>query len=251
MEASLANLINQSDGPMLSELAMDVYWLYDDGTHIPWSYYDSLGGRQPWYIAYVVTNPSDLKIRLLSPLTKDMPENCGILFNWDTEGGELSDYNVYISYSKNFTPSQVIYRKFAGAEKSLDPVTFIPEPGKTYFWRVSGLTGSGDMVWSPPETFSIKGKENTTTDGTSLKAVIYPNPGYAGEIRMAISAEDAGTASCAVYSVGGELVFRKDIVLAGSGKITTITLPAYIGKGVYIAEINCNGKRINQKLVVL
>jgi hypothetical protein len=205
---------------------------------------------KPWYIAYVV-NTSRAKINLLSPKDQDMPVNSGILFNWETEEEELSDFTVYVAVAASFNASEIIYKKASLTGKSLDPVTFRPEPGKTYYWIVLGKTRAGELVWSPKGMFSMKGEGNATAGTTSLKAVVYPNPGYPGEIRLACSSENAGPASCRVYSAGGSLVFREDIMLAGSGQVTAITLPSCIKQGIYVAEITGNGERVIRKMVVL
>jgi hypothetical protein len=255
---SLKNLEDAGMGPRISYLAMDVYYLKHDSSNSfgnweqqQWYFYDSLNGMKPWYIAYIVNDVSS-KIRLLSPRNQDVSRQSGFLFVWDTEGDELSEYTIFVYQSASCSPSGILYSKSVGDTRSLDPVGFTPKPGKTYFWRVRGFTSTGEIVWSPTGSFSIEGqKPGGSTDGSPLKAVIYPNPGNQGEVKVSFSAIEAGTASCSVYSTSGILLYSEKIMLSGSGQIMTLHIPSLSGPGIYFVEIVSNGQRVIRKMMIL
>jgi hypothetical protein len=257
IEPSLGNLEIAAWGTKIHSLDMDVYFLHHDSTkvdgkweQINWWYYDSLQGMRPWYLAYVVTGV-DSKIMLLSPLDQMLLPHSGPLFTWKTEGEELSDYTVLVSKSASTSPSAIIYRQPAGDAHSLNPVGFVPETGKTYYWRVMARSGKGDVVWSSPRSFTVEKQQDSSTEDSPSKSVIYPNPGNPGEVKVAFGAEQAGIASCTVYSYGGASIYHEDFVAGGPGQVRTITVPSYVGAGVYVVEIICNGQRVMKKMVIL
>ena len=258
VDISLAHLELASIGPMISELYLEAYYLKDDsmkqGTsyvHIPWYFYDSLKGAKPFYIAYLVTVKHS-KLNLLSPRDEKLPRQSGLLFAWDTEGDELSDFTVFVYKSASTGPSTIIYSKSTGGERSLNPLGFVPEKGKTYYWKVRGRAGNGDVIWSPTGSFSVETPpQEGTVDVSTLKTVVYPNPGQCGEVKVAFSAEEAGSTTCTVYTTEGVPVYHASFFLAGSGQVTTIQIPSSVGRGIYLVETIGNGQRVVRKMLIL
>jgi hypothetical protein len=257
VEASLKNLEDADEGPQISQLAIDIFYLKPDSVNqngkwnqIPWYYYDSLNGMKPWYVAYVV-NTVNSKIRLLSPYEQNVSRQSGLLFSWETEGDELTDYTVLVYKSAGSSPSAIIYQQSVGDARSMNPVGFAAEPGKTYYWRVKGRTRTRVVVWSTESYFTMEGQPGNLSEVASLKTAIYPNPGHPGEMKLALSAEVAGLASYTIYATGGVPAFHGEVMVAGAGVIAAVKVPANLTAGIYVVEIRYNGQRTVSKMMIL
>ncbi|MCX6286173.1 MAG: T9SS type A sorting domain-containing protein [Bacteroidetes bacterium] len=256
--ASMKNLTSRTLGVNIGYLDMEVYWLYYDSisdgsggyTYTNWWYYDQLKGMKPWYVCYRVITVN-ARIKLLSPENGCKPENAGLLFTWATEGEELGNFTFYISKSCNFSPSGIVYQQSAGDLKYLDPRSFKPEPGTTYYWRVSGKTRSGELVWSSPRSFTTEDKPDLFADASSLKALIYPNPGSSSKVTIAFSSQQTGHARCSVYEINGDLISSEEIQYAGSGEVVTLKPRYELKPGIYLVEISCEGERVVKKMVIM
>ncbi len=79
---------------------------------------------------------------------------------------------------------------------------------------------------------------------------LYPNPVPRGASFRIVWPEEAGTWQAALYTMGGRLIQQRVITVSGPGQQDEWPLPASAPAGVYVLQVNGNGSRYSQKVVV-
>jgi len=234
-------------------LFIDLY-MFRAADSIPYWYWDSIpvADQKPWYIAYLVT-AANKQIRLISPEDQCRIRGSELLFTWESENtDESTNFTFIISDSWPVTPHSVIFSGSTGNITGINPGSFVPLPGKTYYWAVRGTDSSGQVVWSDPRSFSLPGQESASPVNEGLKALVYPNPSWKGDdIHISIHPASAGEATISLFRISGDLLYREKIECA-SDRVTVLTLPGMdLAPGIYIAEISSGGDRQVKKLIIL
>jgi len=258
ISANLSELSSQSMGTNISKLQFDVYWLYldslDDGgghyEYTNWWYWSRFNGMKPFYIGYRV-NTVRAGITLESPADKTCFANNEIWFNWTADGEPLDNFTVYIAKSCNFNPSSIIWKQKTDNNRAVAAADFKPEPGKTYYWRVSGEGGTGEWIWSHIRSFTIAKPADTLINEISLRVIVYPNPGKNNEVKLSFQAKESGDVIYSVFEASGRMVYTATITYPGNNTATFIPLPTGLKPGVYLTEIRSQGERVLKKLVIL
>jgi hypothetical protein len=246
LSAEDAHYINNSHS-----LYLDLY-LFSNLDGIPYWYWDSLPAPQqePWYIAYVVAS-STKQIMLHTPGNHDTYKKDGTLFNWSAEDMADATYRLVISTSWPASPANVVYSESAGYETSASPVSFIPKPGKTYYWAVRGTDPSGEIVWSSPRSFSLPDTATMGIFGNPVKANFFPNPGNGKNLDLSLQSEYSGEFSLTLYSYAGIPIYSQKIVYSGPAAMILHLPNLGLASEVYLAEIITGHDRITKKVIVV
>ncbi|MDP8228010.1 MAG: T9SS type A sorting domain-containing protein, partial [Candidatus Electryoneaceae bacterium] len=245
--ASLENLHSQVDGLNISHLHMKGYWFRPD-INPDWWFYDSLWGYKPWYLAWIVNSSSE-KLQLLSPGNGNVLEDTELLFNWQPEEGELSDYTFYILNSPSIHKNNILIKESVGNLTQFSPLGFKPEKGNTYYWAVRGIGADGTPIWSPRFTFTMK-QELTVAQSSTLQALVYPNPAPKGDINIIIDSQESGGIEVSLFEINGRLIGTEQFHTLDTAPIT-VTLSGYdLLPGIYFAVIQSENEQIVKKVMI-
>lgn len=247
IDASLANLRLAAWGPSTNSLEVKIYW-FKNSKNPSWWFYSEFGDQRPWYIAYFagLTNG---KINLLTPENGISAENANLFFSWETDNASLKDYTLVIATESPIQNENIVFRQPIGSEKGFALSGFKPEPGKTYYWSVIGVTDEKEIVYSPAYTFTVNesGLENTSQ---GLAAYVYPNPGKSSDIRIAVNGNNGGTYTFTLMNASG-VVFVNQEIKNEEGLPLNISFPdAELAKGVYFAIIKNDDEQVTRKVIV-
>jgi len=245
--ASLKPLHFTSQGVNLSSLHMNLY-LFSPETNANWSYFDSLNGQKPFYLAWEVTSASE-SLALESPADGDQLGEEDLLFSWQSEGGELHDYVLVISSSPPIADVNTIYRKPMGTSTDLVAGDFHPGPGMTYYWAVKGYNAAGDLVYSPVRSFTMK-KTGQVSPFPEMRTVICSSPGTLSDLRIVVNPVKDGPVVVTLTDLSGQAVARS--VAAGRAGIT---LPfnfagGSLAPGIYLAVISSGDEQVVRKVII-
>jgi hypothetical protein len=224
-----------------------VFW-FRNSKNPDWWFYDSLGDQRPWYIGYFagLTNG---KINLLTPENGISAENENLFFSWESDNAELKDYTLVLATESPIQNENIVFRQAVGSEKGFALSGFKPEPGKSYYWSVIGVTPEKEIVYSPARTFTVNesGLENTNQ---GLAAYVYPNPGRSNDIKIIVDPETKGNITISVYNVNGMLVANK-VVTNYDGSQVYLEFPfSDAPEGVYFAMIRSGNQQIVKKVMI-
>ncbi len=230
-----------------NSLEVKIYW-FRNSKNPDWWYYSEYGDQRPWYIAYFagLTNG---KINLLSPENKISAENGNLFFSWETDNANIEDFTLVIATESPIQNENIVFRQPVGSEKGFALSGFKPEPGKTYYWSVIGVTDEKEKVYSPAYTFTVNesGLENATP---GLAAFVYPNPGKSSDIRIAVNANNGGTYTFTLMNASGVVIVNQEINNE-EGLPLNISLPdTKLPTGVYFAIIQNGAEQITRKVIV-
>lgn len=247
IDASMSNMMEKSQGVNNSYVETAVYWLKPE-SNPDWWFYDSLGGCKPWYIAYAVGDYHP-KIRLLSPAGGSTIETNDLVFSWNAEEEQVGDYTFYLLSTPMVAPEYTIFKKKVGALTQCSAEGFVPGPGKTYYWAVSGMSGDRMPVWSVTGKFTMKEESLSPEDG-GLKAAVFPNPATSGGFRMLVDTRDGGTIQVYLYDIRGNLAAVKEFSGCPKGASSLDLTGTLAEPGVYLAEIRSASGRLMRKVVI-
>jgi hypothetical protein len=246
VEISLNNLIKESDGVNFKRYNVSTYWFKPNVAD--WWYLDSMDGQKPWYIAYIVSG-LQTKLQLLSPAPASNLRGSDLLFSWQAEDGDLSDYVLFISKDPTAGPGSSIYQLSCGNRTVTSPEDFRPEPGKTYYWSVRGLAENGDVVWSDSRAFVI-GNDGSDSGIVPVKASIYPNPGKKDDISIVYEIPQAGHISFFIFDINGQLLQSKGPAESPAGIGTERLDLSGFTPGVYLVVIRTDETSLTKKLII-
>ncbi len=248
VKLSINNLYAQSDGVNISKLHEDIYlftWEQDSTLWI----YDSLDGRHPWYIAYLVADVAK-KINLLSPGDANVLGEKDLLFNWEVEGGELQNCRFVVANSPQIQKGTIIYQEGTSDRNIASVSKTLFTPGKTYYWAVTGKDENGHPVWSPARSFTMKPNDTGHSSG-ELKASVYPNPGNGDEIRIVVCPSKDEPFEVTLLDMSGRFIASAKVAAPGSAQTVTTKLPAgNLKPGIYFLKIKASGEQIIRKVVI-
>ena len=238
-------------GLNMTKMSVDLYWLTpQDGVNY-W-YWDSLPvpGQRPWYIAYVAYQPM-VSIELLSPPDSSKVWNGEGIFTWTTGDSFDSNFEFYISASWPVRPASVIYSELTGHGTLATPYGFSPVPGKTYYWAVRGTDAYGHIVWSRPRTFRIPAEGETAMDNIVLKALVWPNPGKASDIRIMLESKPPQPVEMILRGLDGRILFNDKLEATTYGTLN-LHLPGLpLKAGIYFLEFITPDSRTIRKMILL
>jgi hypothetical protein len=244
--ASLLKLTNaEMFGILNPKYDVDLYWFKPNVSH--WWYIDSLDGQQPWYFGYVVSID---RIRIIqeSPQDEINLKPSDLLFSWSTENGAVSDFELFISTEAMTGPRSTVYQLSCADRMMATPLDFKPEPGRTYFWSVRGITENGDVRWSRSRSFTVGKPEET--DQSTLKAEIYPNPGRSGQFYISYELPEAGNVSYNIYNINGQVLLQSGQFSRPAGMTTEeVSLSGAI-PGIYLVAIHTDDAIVTKKLII-
>jgi hypothetical protein len=246
VEVSLENLDNaEMFGILNPKYDVDLYWFKPNVSH--WWYIDSLDGQQPWYFGYVVSI-GQIRIILESPLDEINLKPSDLVFSWSTENGDVSDFELFISTEAMTGPGSTVYQLPCAGRMMASPLDFKPEPGRTYFWSVRGITENGEVRWSRSRSFTVGKPEETVQ--SALKAEIYPNPGKSGQFYISYDLPKAGNVSYFIYSINGQLLLQSGQIYRSAGLTTEeAKLPEAL-PGIYLVVIHADDAIVTKKLII-
>jgi len=247
VEVSLKTLKYKEWGVNLSHLCLSVYWFKNDGT--PWWYFDDLNGQEPWYLAYLST-ASQLKIEALTPQADEIIDPEDLICSWQATKGNFVAYTFFISTSANISPGNVVYKISTGDQTTVVPDGFTGIEGGKYFWAVMGETLEGEMAWSLPRSFIIRGKENTENISNGMTVNIFPNPGLDGQVGFSILPTESGVIILKLFEPDGNLILEKEYP-AVAGDLLTGKLSSLSSRpGLYIARFSSSAETVIRKVII-
>jgi hypothetical protein len=172
-----------------------------------------------------------------------------MLFSWQPEGGDLYDYELFISTGPTAGPGSTIYRLACKDRTMVSPVDFHPESGKTYYWAVRGIAENGETVWSESRAFTC-GVEPPGGTPSLLKVSVYPNPGRIGDIKVAIDPEKDAKIMVRLDDINGNMIAAKE-TFSSDGLPVTVTFSGLdLPGGIYMAIITSGQEQVVKKVVV-
>lgn len=245
---SLANLRLQSDGLKIPYLHEGVYLFTWDQDSTFWVY-DSLGGSRPWYIAYTVGNSKKM-IHLLSPTDGSSLGESELLYNWEVKDSPLADCRMVIANSRQIDKGTIIYQERTDAMAASGLPKNLLQPGKTYYWAVTGKDEYGQPVWSRTWSFTLK-KDETGTAAGDLKASIYPNPGKSEEIRILVDPSKDEPVEITLFDLSGRFIAEAQSPRQNSAQAVIMKLPSVnLNPGIYFLRIRTSGEQVIRKVVI-
>lgn len=248
LEVSLKNLITKSDGINISTYNVSVYWFKpNDGD---WWYFDSLAGQKPWYIAYTVGETMP-ELELLSPSPGTRIISQEMSFSWKCTEGELHDYKFFIADAPLISPASTLYKQVCGDKSTANPEDFTPEPGKTYYWAVRGMTDKGEAVWSESRAFSLGSPDGSSLAEAGMNVCIYPNPVRNTGISINFELQRPGKVSFTLYNSDGRLIRKQEETFNAGGNYNRMMSPVNATPGIFFLVITSNDSSVTKKLVIL
>ncbi len=248
LEVSLKNLITKSDGINISSYNVSVYWFKPNEGD--WWYLDSLDGQSPWYIAYTVGEALP-ELELLSPGPGTRIRSQEMLFSWRYMQGELHDYKFFIADAPLISPASTLYRQVCGDKSTANPADFIPEPGKTYYWAVRGMTYKGEAVWSESRAFSLEMPGSSSQSDSGMKVNIYPNPVRNTDIYISFELQQPGKVNFTLYDCNRRLIMEQEETFTTEGTYSRKIDPKNATSGIYFLVITSDQSTMTKKLVIL
>jgi hypothetical protein len=245
--ASLKQLHFTSQGVNLSALHMNLY-LFSPETNANWSYFDSLNGQKPFYLAWEVTSASE-SLALEFPADGDQVGQDRLLFTWRPVGGELHNYVFIISGSSNIADVTTLYRQEMGTGTELAVNDFQPEPGVTYYWAVKGYNADGDLVFSPILSFTMK-KAIAENPSQEINTVICSSPGPLSDLRIIVSPVNDGLVAVTLTDLSGRSVAMKDAAGRSGVALAFSFSGENLAPGIYLAVIRSGEDRGVRKVII-
>jgi hypothetical protein len=207
-----------------------------------------MDGQKPWYIGYIISG-LQTKLLQLSPAPASNLRGSDLLFSWQAEEGDLSDYVLFISKDPTAGPGSTIYKLACGNRTVTSPEDFKPEPGRTYYWSVSGIASTGEVIWSDSRAFTV-GESATGGSPSLLKAAVYPNPARNGQLYVSYELPDASVVSVSIYDISGKLLQQTEQQNYPAGITTNVLeLEGYI-PGMYLVAIRSDKACVTKKLII-
>jgi hypothetical protein len=246
VEVSLENLIKQEDGVNFNHYSVSTYLFKPNAAD--WWYLDSMNGQEPWYIGYIISSLG-IKLLQITPAPAGNLRSSDLLFSWKPEGGDLSDYELFISTDPTAGPGSTIYRLACKDKTMASPVDFNPEQGKTYYWSVRGIAPNGEIVWSNSRAFTV-GEEQPSGTSSLLKASVYPNPGNIYDMTIAADPETWGTVRIRLIDINGKMVAAKETYSEDGSPVTVSFSGLDLPAGIYLAVISNEKEQVVKKVVV-
>jgi len=244
---NLTNLNSIYAGPKISRLGINTYW-FRNNTGVDWWYYKYFGDQRPWYIAYVVSTAT-AGLKLQAPANNTVTGVKDLLFDWEDEFENLTDYELVISKSSPIDNTGIIYRQQTGDSRVALPATFKPEAGKTYYWSVSGKTDDGTLVHSDTYSFTIE-KEKDTKTGSGLKAMVYPNPGSGKDVQIIAARNGGGNVRFVISDLNGTILADREMESVAGVPVTFSCAELNLAPGVYLAMISDAQEKVVRKIII-
>lgn len=248
---SLDNLKAIGNGPLVNSLNLSVYWFrynpFLDDTYPNWWYWADYDDQKPWYIAYV-SNNTNSSIKLTAPNDKTYIDNSDLYFSWITEPENLAGYALIISQTAYMDNSSIVFKQTAGKSQHLSLTGFSPMEGKTYYWRVRGVTENGEPVWSDIYSFTMKSGRDVRE--VNLKALVYPNPAEKSDLHIAVDPVGEGRVSVQLTDMNGKVIaeLSED---SHDGLPVEMTISGdHLAAGMYFAVISAGEEQVVKKVVV-
>lgn len=249
ISSSIKNLKSVHQGIQQTSMNLSAFILLPETAD--WWYLDSLAGQTPWYLVWVANTPTSNLLNV-SPAHGSLFDTTGTIFSWQTDQGELYDYELFISKNPWVEGYNSIYRKKVLNAREVLVSDFIPEPGVTYYWSVRAYDAAKQLVWSPiwsftrPETAEIP----ITPEPASVKTVISSNPGAISDIRIVVSPAADGPVTLLLHNLSGTEVLRR-VVTGTSDQVIPFTLTGTnLNPGLYFATIESDGERVVKKIII-
>jgi hypothetical protein len=247
IEIDMSKLKSHNSGPNVEFLNLSAYW-FKNSDNPNWWFYDSLGDQRPWYIGYIVNGVIPV-IKLISPQNKALTVEQDLFFTWETERGHLDDLKLVISSSSPIMNSNIIYEESIKNGNGLMLSGFKPEPGKTYYWAVKGMTDEQQLVWS--EIFSFTMSEvQTQVSPNTFKAVVYPNPASKGNINILVDPPETGKIEISLFALDGKLIATEGFQNADATPVTITLSGNDLMPGIYFTVIRAGNEKLVRKVMV-
>ena len=169
-----------------------------------------------------------------------------------SEISTTTKYTLAISKGENFAEDNTKYFELNPSVTTTFAVSLTNLPGFSfetdvlYYWKVKSthVTYNGeieDSEWS--ETRNFKYTSVGINDYDQLSSVVYPNPSNG---TITIELQNVDKAIVTIYDLIGNVKFMDEMSFSDGRQTIETNLP----KGLYILQVNSNGKLSNKKITI-
>lgn len=159
---------------------------------------------------------------------------------------------------------QFIFIKRRGNSNYDFSTKWIPELAYCQTWEVSvrakagGLWGefSNICTINTPDICTARMTSNDNSDPSLLNnefatMLLYPNPSDGEQIKLELNGiDDETVAIINIYDIYGKQVYRQQLNNSYNGQTITLNNNGELAKGIYLIDVDLNGSRLNEKLII-
>jgi len=213
------------------------YALAFNGTHVfmaGLSHRQANGAPSDFALASFTLVNTPLPVRFTKFYARQ--ENGVVQLHWEVEASEMDFYVLERSADgQQFAPLSTHPAGADGLQQYASSDALPPSPLAAY--RVKGVERSGAAFYS----------NILVVRGGSAVLQVFPNPAT-HYVQVHLPGGWRGRAELRLYSAGGAIAWQGTEILDGNSLVTTIPL-ASLSRGVYLLQVQANGRQYAQKLV--